>query len=65
MEDPALSGSRAQTGEAMKDMAVTPRKATEKSDRWGIRCPVRAMDSASRADETQIPRDSISCWKVA
>ena len=64
METPASRGRRADTGEAMKEMAVTTRKAAEKSESCGPACPEKAMAPARTAEEMQMPRDRVSCWKV-
>ena len=61
---PASTGIRAQIGEAMKEMAVTARKAMEKSESCGPLWPNRKIVRVRTADEMQMPKDSVNCWNV-
>lgn len=64
MTAPASRGSSAETGEARSEMAVTTRKATEKSPTVAWACPDETLEACSASAPTQMPKDSISCWNV-
>jgi hypothetical protein len=48
----------------MKEMAVTARKAMEKSESCGPLCSNKEIVRVRTADEMQMPKDSVNCWNV-
>jgi hypothetical protein len=62
---PAVGEKRAFQIVAEAETAVTTRKATVKSLNSGTVRLVATMPRCSASAPTQMPSDSISCWKVA
>ncbi len=61
---PAEGSNRQFQMVADKEIAVTTKKAMEKSLGAGRRCPRSAIAPARALAPVQTPTESMSCWKV-